>query len=124
MRIAKYFLYLIVTVSVSAVLFSACSKKNSAPDYNSNKTSLGKLVDSLTQVYSAAVEGSNPETTPSARRRSSKTALDLAAQVKTGKYTQEEVNNTYNSLLLVGQQFNSQLIQEVSVAKSCRPVEI
>jgi len=116
MRITKYFLFIILSAGVCMVLFSACGKKNTPPDYNSDKTTLGKLIDSLTQVFNTTAEGNKPGNYAIGAKTQLKTALDLAGQVKTGKFTQEDVNNSYNNLLLAAQQFSTKLIQEVSVA--------
>lgn len=97
------------------VLSVACKKNSTAPDYNADKSKLSHLVDSLTQVYNAAVEGNKPGDYNTGAKASLKAALDLAVQVKTGNtFTQEDVNNAYNSLVLAGVQFSTQQIQEVS----------
>ena len=95
-------------------LVFACKKNQQTLDYNSDKSRLSHLTDSLTQVYNTTVEGNKPGDYSTGARESLKAALDLAAQVESGKFTQESVNNAYNNLLLAGQQFNTKLIQEVS----------
>lgn len=93
----------------------ACKKNDQpAPDYNSDKSKLTRLTDSLTNVYSTSVEGIKPGNYSVGAREDLKAALDLAGEVEKGSYTQEQVNNAYNSLLLAGQQFSTKLIQEVS----------
>ena len=103
------FFLLVVTLAV------ACKKNDApAPNYNSDKSKLTHLTDSLTQVYKNAVEGNKPGNYSEGAKEALKAALDLAAQVESKSYTQESVNNAYNNLLLAAQQFNTQLIQEVS----------
>jgi hypothetical protein len=112
----KYILPALIILSVSASLISACKKNSPAPDYNSDKSRLSHLEDSLSQVYNAAIEGNKPGEYNVGAKASLKSSLDLAAQIISGKtFTQESVNNAYNSLFLAGQQFSTQLIQEVSV---------
>jgi hypothetical protein len=96
------------------LLFFSCKKNEQAPDYNSDKSRLQHLADSLTQVYNNSIEGNKPGNYSEGAKGSLKAALDLAGQVETKSYTQESVNNAYNSLLLAAQQFNTRLIQEVS----------
>ena len=115
MRSTKYIFVFILATGVLLTLFSACSKKSSTPDYNANKASLSHLIDSLTQVYNAAVEGNKPGDYATGAKAQLDTAIVLATTVNTGStFTQEQVNNTYNNLLLAAQQFNSKLIGEVS----------
>jgi hypothetical protein len=115
MRITKYILFFILTAGAFMVLFTACSKKGSAPDYNANKGTLSHLIDSLTQVYNAAVEGNKPGNYATGAKAQLDSAIVLATKVNTGNvFTQEQVNNTANNLLLAAQQFNTKLIGEVS----------
>ncbi len=92
----------------------ACKKNQQAPDYNSDKSRLSQLTDSLMTVYGNSVEGNKPGDYGTGARESLKAALDLAAQVESGKFTQESVNNAYNNLVLAGRQFSTKQIQEVS----------
>ncbi len=115
MRSNKYILVFILAAGLVMALFTACSKKGSAPDYNANKTTLSHLIDSLTQVYNAAVEGNKPGNYATGAKAQLDTAILLATKVSTGStFTQEQVNNTANNLLLAAQQFNTKLIGEVS----------
>src|SRR5882757_2125791 len=115
MRSNKYILVFILAAGLATVMFAACSKKGDSPDYNSNKTSLSHIIDSLTQVYNAAVEGNKPGNYATGAKAQLDTAIVLATKVNTGNtFTQEQVNNTYNNLLLAAQQFNTKLIGEVS----------
>jgi hypothetical protein len=115
MRSNKYILVFILAAVFATVLFSACSKKGETPDYNANKSALSHLIDSLTQVYNAAVEGNKPGNYATGAKAQLDTAIILATTVNTGNtFTQEQVNNTYNNLLLAARQFNTKLIGEVS----------
>jgi len=98
------------------LVFSCKKNDQPAPNYNSDKSKLTQLTDSLMNVYSNSVEGNKPGDYSVGARGTLKAALDLAAEVESGKFTQEEVNNAYNNLVLAGQQFNTRLIQEVSAA--------
>src|SRR3569833_2764293 len=107
-------LSLIIILIIAGMV--AC-KKNHAPvrDTNSNKARLTQLTDSLTSVYNNTVEGNKPGNYSIGARTNLKAALDLAAQVESGPYTQEEVNNAYFNLVQAGLQFSTKFIQEVSV---------
>lgn len=115
MRSSKYILIFLLAAGVMTTLFTACSKKGSSPDYNANKASLAHIIDSLTQVYNAAVEGNKPGNYAMGAKAQLDSALVLAATVNTGNtFTQEQVNNAANNLILAAQQFNTKLIGEVS----------
>jgi len=106
----------IICLLLMVTLAFGCKKNDQpAPDYHLDKSMLAHLSDSLTNVYNNTVEGNKPGDYSIGARVSLKAALDLAAQVKSGSFTQEEVNNAYNKLVLAGQQFSTKLIQEVSV---------
>lgn len=105
-----------ICLLLMVMLVFACKKNDQpAPDYNSDKSMLAHLSDSLTNIYNNSVEGNKPGNYSVGARASLKAALDLAAQVESGSFTQEEVNNAYSKLVLAGQQFSTKLIQEVSV---------
>ena len=114
MRSTKY-IPILLAIAASMILITACKKNSPAPDYNSNKSQLQALSDSLNTVYNAAVEGNKPGQYSTGAKEALKQALDLAAQVESGQFTQESVNNAYNNLRLAAQSFSTQLIQEVSV---------
>jgi len=103
------FFLLVVTLA------TACKKNDQpAPNYNSDKSKLSQLADSLTNVYNNSVEGTKPGNYSAGAREDLKAALDLAAQVESGSYTQEAVNNAYYKLVVAAQQFSTNLILEVS----------
>jgi hypothetical protein len=105
-----------IIILLVVTLTFACKKNDQpAPNYNSDKSRLSHLTDSLTNVYNSSVEGNKPGNYATGARESLKGVLDLAAQVEKGTFTQEAVNNAYNKLVLAAQQFSTKLIQEVSV---------
>jgi hypothetical protein len=117
MRTSKYIFYLVVIIAVMAGVAS-CKKNNNTPTtFVTNKTSLQAAIDSLTIVYNNSKEGAKPGNYAQGAKGPLDTALLLARQVAASQsYTQQQVNNTLNSLLKAGQQFSGQLLQEVSVA--------
>jgi Concanavalin A-like lectin/glucanases superfamily len=117
MRTPKYLLFLVVVIAVMAGVTS-CKKNNNTPtSFTTDKTALQTAIDSLTRVYNTAKEGSKPGNYAVGAKSALDTALLLAQQVAASQsYNQQQVNNTLNSLLKAAQQFNGQLLQEVSVA--------
>src|SRR6266566_4291716 len=104
-----------ICLLLAVTLIFSCKKNDQpAPNYNSDKSRLTQLTDSLTNVYNNSVEGNKPGDYSVGARTSLKAVLDLSAQVESGKFTQEEVNNAYSNLMLAAQQFGTKLIQEVS----------
>lgn len=117
MRLLKYGIYLVVGSVLGCMLMTACKKNEAKPNYNSNKSTLKALIDSVTLVYNTAVEGSKPGNYSVGSKLPLKTSIDLALQVNTGNtFTQEDVDNAAANLRRSAQQFASRLIQEVSVA--------
>lgn len=104
-------------LAASIIGLASCSKDdNPAPDYNSNKTRLKQVIDSLTTVSGNSVEGSKPGQYVIGSKRALDSVLALGNQVYTGSYTQQEVNNAVGNLLGAGATFSTKLLQEVSVA--------
>lgn len=102
-------LFLFTTAIVS------CSKDDGpAPDYNSDKTRLKAVIDSLTDVYNTAAEGSKPGEYIVGAKAALDSVLQLGNQVYTGSYTQLQVNNAVVNLLKAGETFSTKLLQEVS----------
>ena len=119
MRTSKYIFYpALILLIVAGAGMASCKKNNSTPSsYVTNKTALQAAIDSLTNVYNNAKEGSKPGDYAVGAKGALDTAILLAKQVAASQsYTQQQVNNTLNSLLKAGQQFSGQLLQEVSVA--------
>lgn len=98
------------------MLTQACKKNNNSADYNSNKTTLSKVIDSLTTVYGTATEGKQAGNYTIGSKAALQAALSLAASVKSGSFTQQEVNNAVANLRRAGVQFSVNLIQEISAA--------
>jgi hypothetical protein len=108
--------YILVAGLFSCLIFS-CKKDDSSPDYNADKTKLKAMLDSLTAVSAAAVEGSKPgQYTPGAKHALD-SVIGLGESVyNAATYTQQQVNNALNNLARAGTTFSSQLLQEVSKA--------
>ncbi len=105
-----------IMVMALAAVFQSCKKSAAKPDYNSNKTRLGAVTDSLTAVYNLAVEGKQAGDYVVGSKATLETALTLAKSVETGQFTQQEVNNAVANLLRAAGQFNVNLIQQISAA--------
>ncbi|WP_162915352.1 LamG domain-containing protein [Paraflavitalea soli] len=104
-------------LAASIIGLASCSKDdNPAPDYNSNKTRLKQVIDSLTAVSGKSVEGSKPGQYVIGAKKALDSVLSLGNQVYTGSYTQQQVNNAVGNLLGAGETFSTKLLQEVSVA--------
>lgn len=103
-------------IAVIAVMFiiQSCKKNNNKPDYNSNKTKLSLQIDSAQALYNAAVEGKAAGDYSIGSKAVFKTAIDLATSVKSGSFTQQEVNNALANLIRAETAFNTNIIQEVS----------
>ncbi len=110
----KLFHITLLALITGCLLFSSCKKDKTAVDYNSDKSQLTKTIDSLTQVFNNAVEGNKPGNYVVGSKANLKAILDLAAQVTSGTFTQQQVNNAISNLIRGAQDFNSKLIQEVS----------
>lgn len=93
----------------------AC-KKDSKPDYNSDKTKLGLEIDTATTLYNAAVEGKQAGDYTVGSKATLETAITLATGVKGGSFTQQQVNNAAANMARAIVTFNSKQIQEISVA--------
>lgn len=105
-------------ILVAGLLFCfifSCKKDSSNPDYNADKTQLKSMLDSLTAVSGAAVEGSKPGQYIPGAKEALDSVINLGASVYTSAtYTQQEVNNALSNLVRAGVTFNSQLLKEVS----------
>lgn len=112
----KYFLFVFIVAGL--FVLPACKKNDSPASYNPDVSKLNALIDSTNQVYNNAVEGTKPGDYAPGAKTDLKTAIDLATAVVTGKtsYSQQEVDNALSNMYKAIDQFNSKLIQEVSVA--------
>ncbi|UOE50612.1 LamG domain-containing protein [Mucilaginibacter sp. SMC90] len=103
-----------VMLSAVVLLAQSCKKDSNKPNYNSDKTKLSLQIDSANALYTAAVEGKQAGDYTVGAKATLKSSLDLANQVKTGSFTQEQVNNATANLVRAVVQFNTKLIQEIS----------
>lgn len=117
MRHNKYsFLVLLVLVTTLVIAAVSCKKDNTpAENYNADKSRLQTVIDSLTTIYSNAVEGNKPgQYTPGAKEALDSVIKLANVVVSANTYTQEQVNNAVANLLRAGNNFSSQQLQEVS----------
>ncbi len=91
-------------------------KSSDKVDFNSDKSKLTAEIDSLTAIYTAAVEGKQAGDYTPGSKVALNTALTLAMSVKNGQFTQQQVNNASANLLRAGVQFSVNLIQQISAA--------
>jgi hypothetical protein len=110
-----------IILAATVLFVTACSKDDEpAPDYNSDKTRLKQVIDSLTNVYNTTAEGNKPGQYVIGARKALDSVLSLSGQVYTGQYTQQQVNNAVANLLTAGQTFNSKLLQRPQMAEYYR----
>jgi hypothetical protein len=116
MRKMKNSIAAIIMLVATITLIQSCKKHSDKVDYNSDKSKLSAQIDSLTAVYTAAVEGKQAGDYSPGAKAALETALKLAEGVKTGSFTQQQVNNASANLIRAGVQFSVNLIQQISVA--------
>jgi hypothetical protein len=114
-QLKKIITWVIMMTAVIAV-FQSCKKSPAAPDYNSNKSALSAKIDSAIMLYNSTVGGNKPGDYDVNVRLTLKAAIDLANGVKTGTFTQYQVNNAQANLGRVISQYKNTFVQEVSVA--------
>lgn len=105
----------IMLVAVIAI-FQSCKKSSAPADYNSDKSKLSLQIDSATTLYSSAVEGKQAGDYSVGSKAKLETAITLANSVKTGSYTQYQVNNALGNLVRAIAAFKTNLVQDVSPA--------
>lgn len=117
MRISNYIICLALAGGMMTATVS-CKKNGGSPaTYNTDKTVLTAVIDSLTKVYNNSVEGTKPGTYAVGAREALDSALLLAKQVSSSTaFTQQQVNNAINSLRQAGVGFSNHLLQQVSAA--------
>lgn len=116
MRNLKKITSAVIVIALIAILQS-CSKKEDKPNYNADKAKLTLAIDSATVLYSSTAEGNKPGQYAVGSKVDLKTAIDLAAGIKTGNtFTQQQVNNAQANLNRVVASFKTKQIQEVSAA--------
>ena len=106
----------IIVLIVAITSIQSCKKNSEKANYNSDKSKLSVKIDSLTAVYNAAVEGKQAGDYSPGSKAVLLTALNLAKEVKTGQFTQQQVNNATANLMRAATQFSVNLIQPISVA--------
>jgi len=110
----------IVTMAIMLVavvgLFQSCKKSTAVADYNSDKTKLDLELDTATMLYNSAIEGKQAGDYTAGAKAPLQTAITLATNVKTGSYTQYQVNNAIGNLVRAMTTFKTYLVQEVSPA--------
>src|SRR5271154_2022864 len=89
---------LIILITV-VTLTQSCKKSSDKVDFNSDKSKLTAEIDSLTAVYTTAVEGKQAGDYTPGSKVVLNTALTLATSVKNGQFTQQQVNNASANLL-------------------------
>jgi len=106
----------IIVLIVAITSIQSCKKSSEKANYNSDKSKLSAEIDSLTAVYNAAVEGKQAGDYSPGSKAVLLTALNLAKDVKTGQFTQQQVNNAAANLMRAATQFSVNLIQQISAA--------
>ncbi|MGY3053818.1 hypothetical protein ACVWYG_002019 [Pedobacter sp. UYEF25] len=114
MKKFKISITLIMMMIAFTALIQSCKKNADKPNYNSDKTKLSLQIDSATAIYSAAIEGKQAGDYTAGSKAEVKTAINLAAAVVTGSFTQREVDNALANLVRAKNAFSTNLIQEVS----------
>jgi len=116
MRKMKNSIAAIIVLIVAITSIQSCKKSSEKANYNSDKSKLSAEIDSLTAVYNAAVEGKQAGDYSPGSKAVLLTALNLAKDVKTGQFTQQQVNNAAANLMRAATQFSVNLIQQISAA--------
>ena len=106
----------IIVLIVAITSIQSCKKSSEKANYNSDKSKLSAEIDSLTAVYNAAVEGKQAGDYSPGSKAVLLTALNFAKDVKTGQFTQQQVNNAAANLMRAATQFSVNLIQQISAA--------
>ncbi len=107
---------MVIVLIVAITLLQACKKNSEKANYNSDKSKLNSKIDSLTAVYSGAVEGKQAGDYSPGSKAALQVAINLASSVKSGSFTQQQVNNAMANLNRAGVQFSVNLIQQISPA--------
>jgi hypothetical protein len=116
MRKMKNSIASVIILILAITLITSCKKSSEKLDYNSDKSKLSLKIDSLTAIYNAAVEGKQAGDYSPGSKAALMTALELAKSVKSGSFTQQQVNNASANLARAGVQFGVNLIQQISAA--------
>jgi hypothetical protein len=115
-KISVYITGLAVVVLLFGGIIS-CKKNNTPSSYVTSKAALTAAIDSLTKVYNTTQDGTKPGDYAAGARAALDSVINLATEVSASTaYTQQQVNNALANLLTAGEQFSTQLIQQVSSA--------
>lgn len=117
MRKQNIILLLVLIFSASFFLLPSCKKDNNNTNYNTDKSALTNLIDSVNGVLNSVVEGNKPGQYAVGSKETLDSVVQLATDVSSSSsYTQQQIDNATSNLERAVQTFNSHLIQEVSVA--------
>ena len=118
MKTHKLYLLFVWLLLGALAGLAACSKNDEPPpQVAGDKTKFNAVLDSVTTVYNASVEGSKPGTYAVGSKATLKTTLDLANVAKNdASLTQLAVNSALANLRRAAVAFRNSFIQEVSVA--------
>lgn len=95
---------------------TSCKKSSAPPDYNTDKTRLKEVLDSLTAVSNGSVEGNKPGQYIPGAKKALDSVIHLGTEVSSSSsVTQQQVNNAISNLLRSAETFSAQQLQEVSV---------
>ena len=116
MRSNKHILLFILLGCILSGYIISCKKNSTTPDYTPDKIRLKEVIDSLTAVSNASVEGNKPGQYIPGAKEALDSVINLGTEVvSSNSYTQEQVNNAISNLLRAGNTFDSQQLQEVSL---------
>ena len=116
MKHLKRIVTMAVMMAAVIAVFQSCKKSSTAADYNSDKSKLDLQIDSATMLYNSAVEGKQAGDYAKGSKAPLETAITLATNVKTGSYTQYQVNNAVGNLIRAIATFKTNQVQDVSPA--------
>lgn len=106
----------ILTLFIATTFISSCKKNSDQVTYSSDKARLKSVIDSLTVVYTGAVEGKQAGNYSFGSRKVLDSSINLALGVNTGSFTKQQITNAIANLLRAGVQFNVNLLQLISAA--------
>jgi len=104
----------VMLLTAVIILTQSCKKNEDSRNTNSDKAKLSLQIDSANTLYNSATEGKQAGDYATGSKATLKQAIDLATQVKTGAFTQQEVNNANANLIRAEIAFKNKLILEVS----------
>jgi hypothetical protein len=115
MRSLKNILLLLLVGCFFLGTVSSCKKDSNPTTSNPDKTALKAMIDSLTAVSAAAVEGNKAGQYVPGAKEALDSVISLGNAVYTAtNYSQLQVNNALNNLTRAGTVFSTKLLQEVS----------